>query len=302
MLNSLAAAGLPAAIIARRRWADCCSLKAGMGHVVVLTPRDDAELTQCISTCRLLGVDTATLGAGSNAVGSDDDDHAAVVIRLAKNGHFADLTPLGDGLYRVGAAALLGPALAALARLGAGGFAGLSGIPGSIGGAAAMNAGANGQDFGQAVVALEGSDRRDGTPQVLPCRPGGWSYRRSPRPDWLIVTSVTLSLQSVHPAAELALINAERQRRQRVTPIGASAGSVFLNPAPELSAGKLIESAGCKGWSRGPFAVSEQHANWIVNASRLPGSAQDCRALVDAIRKQVQAVHDLDLHTEWRFF
>ncbi|MDD4540333.1 MAG: FAD-binding protein [Lentisphaeria bacterium] len=302
LLNSLAAAGLPGDIIARRRWADCCSLKAGMGHVVILTPRNPAELAQSLSACRSIGVATATLGAGSNAVGSDDDDHAAVIIRLAKNGPFADITPLGDDRYRVGAAALLGPALTALARLGAGGFAGLSGIPGSIGGAAAMNAGANGQDFGQAVVAMEGFDRRDGTPQVLPCQPDAWSYRHSPRPDWLIVTSVTLSLQPVHPTAELARIHAERQRRQRVTPTGASAGSVFLNPTPELSAGKLIEGAGCKGWSRGPFAVSEQHANWIVNTSRQPGSAQDCRSLVDAIKKQVHAVHDLDLHTEWRFF
>ena len=302
LLDSLAATGLPVDIIARRRWADCCSLKAGLGHVVILTPRNATELTQSLSACRSIGVATAILGAGSNAVGSDDDDHAAIIIRLAKNGHFADLAPLGDGLYRVGAAALLGPALAALAHQGAGGFAGLSGIPGSIGGAAAMNAGANGQDFGQAVVAMEGIDRRDGTPQVLPCRPDEWSYRHSPRPDWLIVTSVTLSLQPVNPAAEIALIHAERQRRQHVTPPGASAGSVFLNPTPELSAGKLIESAGCKGWSRGAFAVSEQHANWIVNASRQPGSAQDCQTLIDAVKKKVQAVHDLDLHTEWRFF
>ena len=83
LLDSLAATGLPVDIIARRRWADCCSLKAGLGHVVILTPRNATELTQSLSACRSIGVATAILGAGSNAVGSDDDDHAAIIIRLA---------------------------------------------------------------------------------------------------------------------------------------------------------------------------------------------------------------------------
>jgi UDP-N-acetylmuramate dehydrogenase len=302
LANALVAAGLAADIVTQRPWADCCRIKAGLGQVVILTPRDKRELTQCLTVANSLGLDKAILGAGSNAIGSDKDFDKTVVIRLAKTGPFVAIDSLGDGLYRVGAAFLLASAIKALARLGAGGFAGLSGIPGSVGGAAAMNAGANGQDFGQAIVALEGIDRCNGTVQALPCRTNSWSYRCSPRPDWLLLTSVLLRLQPVQPAAELARIHAEGRRRQRVTPPGASAGSVFLNPSPEISAAKLIDSAGCKGWSRGPFAVSQEHANWIVNGSRQPGSAKDCRGLVDDIKKQVQAVHGMELISEWCFF
>ena len=278
-------------------WAKICSLKAGTGSVLLFEPDTPEELQDCLQA---LGKKLLILGNGTNLVGSDAPEPMPV-LRLGKKGIFGNLSPISDNRFRVGCACNLSQLLRQLAALGYGGFSGISGIPGTLGGALAMNAGANGQEIGWVVEAIEGVDLRSGHPWLWCLEQGGWGYRQSPIPQGVIATQAVLKMQSVDPAAENRLLGAEVQRRRKVTPTGASAGSVFRNPSAEQPAGRLLEQAGCKGMSEGVFSVSEQHANWIVNLSRAPGSALDCRKLTQRMQQKVREQFAIDLHCEWRW-
>ena len=109
-----------------------------------------------------------------------------------------------------------------------------------------------------------------------------------------------LRLRQVEPESEMAAVTAEKQRRARVTPSGFSAGSVFRNP-PEAPAGKMLEEAGCKGLVQGNLMVSCQHANWIVNPTREPASAEDALRLTEIMADKVLASHGVRLQCEWKF-
>ena len=278
-------------------WAKVCSLKAGTGSVLLFEPDTPKELQEVLQA---LGKPPLILGNGTNLVGSDSSEPMRI-LRLGKKGIFGNLSPITGNLFRAGCACNLSQLLRQLASMGFGGLSGLSGIPGTLGGALAMNAGANGQEIALAVEAIEGWDLCSRQPWLWRREQGGWGYRQSPVPAGVIATQAVLHLQTVDPAAENRLLAAEVQRRKKVTPAGASAGSVFRNPSVENPAGRLLEQAGCKGLSEGVFSVSEQHANWIVNLPRIPGSAEDCRKLTQRMQQKVRELFAIDLHCEWRW-
>ena len=278
-------------------WAKACTLKAGMGFLQLYEPDKLSELRHCLQT---VGQIPLLLGRGSNLVGSDSTSPIPV-LRLAKGADFGTILALSENCFRVGCALNLAELLSTLAARGYGGLAGLSGIPGSLGGALAMNAGANGQEISAAVEQVDGWDLQHDRPWQWRKEEGGWAYRQSPIPSGVIVLHAILRFQKIAPSTETSQIAAERKRREKATPAGASAGSVFRNPAPEQPAGRLLEQAGCKGLSAGAFSVSVQHANWIVNCSRTPGKAEDCRRLVNEMQQKVHEKFAVDLHCEWRW-
>jgi len=281
------------------RWSRLTSLRAGMGEVSVFRPKSAEELSALLQARQAGRVPPLSpLGAGTNLLGYDDSQPLAMV-RLATGEEFSSVLPLGNGLFRLGTANLLGRTLEQLAADGYGGLAGLAGIPGTLGGALAMNAGANGQEIAEAVRAIEGVDLESGESWNWQAEQGGWGYRQSPVPRQVLLTSAVLQLQAVSPDEEKARISAEWQRRQRVTPRGASAGSVFRNP-PCAAAGRLLEEAGCKGLQRGAFQVSQQHANWIVNETGGEGSAEDCLNLLREMQRRVLNNCHISLQPEWR--
>jgi len=278
-------------------WAQVCSLKAGSGKLVLFEPNSLAELLECrqATAGKLL-----ILGNGSNLVGSDAIEPMQV-LRLGRKGCFGSISNVSENRFRVGCAGNLSQILRRLAMQGYGGLSGLSGIPGTLGGALAMNAGANGQEIGAYVLEIEGLDLRSGQAWHWRRGQGGWAYRRSPVPGTVVALQALLELQKVDVDQENMLLTAERRRRQKVTPAGASAGSVFRNPATEQAAGYLLEMAGCKELSSGAYSVSQQHANWIVNLSRQPGKAQECRKLVQIMQEKVQEKFNITLQCEWRW-
>lgn len=281
-------------------WHELTTLRCGLGRVNLLQPCTHDELGRIVEDCVRQGCAPLLLGGGSNTVGCDQASEVPV-IRLGDRGELADCRLLPDGGVLAGAGARLSMVLRQAAKAGLGGLAGLSGIPGSLGGAAAMNAGANGQDIGSAVRALTGIDLASGRAWRWSAGSGGWSYRRSPVPAGVLLTEVLLQLCRVDTAAENALFQAEMCRRRRVTPAGASAGSVFKNPAPDCPAGRLLESCGCKELRCGALAVSQSHANWIVNLGGEAAAASDARTLVDMMRERVRAGTGIELHCEWRW-
>ena len=204
------------------QWASLSIIHAGLGNCRLALPETMAELQQAVEE----HPDAPILGNGSNLIGMDSDSYA---IRLPLHGEFGVISQNGN-LFTVGAAIPLTFFLRRAAELGYGGYAQLAGIPGTIGGVVKMNAGALGKEIGSAVRKLKGLNLKTNSPWEAEYALSEWHYRTSPIPSDIIITSVTFELLSVNATQELQEITQELQRRKRVTPEGASCGSVFRNP------------------------------------------------------------------------
>ena len=222
------------------------------------------------------------VGLGSNLLVADAGWHG-VVLRLT--GELKDISVSGERLACGGGAPL--PRAAATAqRAGLSGLEPLAGIPGTIGGAVAMNAGAFGASIGGLVESVELC-----LPGEVSTRSGDmleFGYRGAALPAGSVVSRVILTLAPGAPPAIAGRMDELRARRERSQPSGRSCGSVFKNPGPEaggLSAGRLLDEAGCKGMAAGGAAVSEKHANFIIN--RGGARTADVVALMDRCRRRV---------------
>lgn len=248
---------------------------------LLVIPRSAAELQAVMALLFSEGVQPVVLGLGSNVLISDHGIRG-VVVKIGKGLDHVQI----DGT-RVTAEA--GAALPALAlRTAQHGLAGLefaAGIPGSVGGAVVMNAGAHGHAMDELVetvdvLAPEGSRR-------LTCAALGFGYRTSALQTLpCVVTVVTLVLRSEDPAAIRARMDTWLAHRGATQPIGPpSSGCVFRNP-PGDHAGRLIDLAGGKGAAVGGARVSTLHANYIINEGG--ASAADVLKLAEQIRQGVR--------------
>jgi len=188
------------------------------------------------------------------------------------------------------------------------GFEWAVGVPGSLGGAVAMNAGGHGSDMARSVVAATvatldippGADGAVAT-EVWDLTRLDYSYRRSSIGPHHVVVGARLGLGRGDRAAGAETMRAIVRWRRQHQPGGQNAGSVFTNPAgpePSPSAGRLVEAAGLKGRRLGSAEVSAKHANFIQ--ADPGGSAVDVVALMDLVRTEVRLRFGVDLHTELR--
>jgi UDP-N-acetylmuramate dehydrogenase len=235
------------------------------------------------------------LGRGSNVL-IDDAGLPGLTLHLAKS--LQNLTRHG-GTLRAGAGVSLPRLAQAAARLGFAGFEFLAGIPGTVGAAVRLNAGAEGQSLAGVLKRVWVT-----TPQLqlLELTPPdlGLGYRTSLLlnfPHWLVVEA---EFNLAHPAnpeairARMAELIAQRKTRQPANP--RSCGSVFRNPPGGPAAGWLIEAAGFKGHRLGDALVSRKHANFILNAGR--ATAAQVKALMDEIQKKVWQTQGVSLERE----
>ncbi len=254
-------------------------------------PADVNEIKLLLGTVKSAGVPLLIMGKGTNLLVRDGGLRGvAVQLGSAFNYFRAEGTEVV-----VGAGALLSH----LARKAAdGGLSGLefaSGIPGTVGGGVIMNAGAFGGTVGGLVREL-GFVNFDGEPGRIGHEEIVFGYRWSSlRENKGVITDCRLSLEEDYPGkiAERMreMIEVRRQRQPRLP----SAGSVFRNH-PSIPAGKLVETAGGKGLCVGGARVSEEHANFIVNAGG--ATAGDILDLIDMIRERVMKTHGIDLELE----
>ncbi|MCG0994510.1 UDP-N-acetylmuramate dehydrogenase [Acetobacter indonesiensis] len=235
------------------------------------------------------------LGACSNVI-IRDGGLDGFVIRLARG--FADVTVEQDGLV-VGAACLDATVAEHAAQAGLGGLEFLAGIPGSIGGAVRMNAGAYGSDI---AAVLDWADivTRDGSLVRLDAGALNFGYRRSGLPEGALVVRARLRGVPANPADIAARIADVRTSREQSQPVRArTGGSTFRNPDPELSrrkAWELIDAAGCRGLMLGGAQVSEKHCNFLINTGT--ATASDLEALGEEVRKRVEQNSGVSLHWE----
>ncbi len=207
------------------------------------------------------------------------------------------LAPKQDGKYYVSAQAgvLLGKvgSLAAAEELT--GLEFCTGIPGSVGGAVWMNAGAYGTEMKDVVADITLIDGQ-GEKKLLRCGEIAFAYRTSNLPADVIICGVRFVLQkgqAVRIRERMAEIIKLRQEKHPLK--YPNAGSVFKN-LPEMPAGKLIEELGLKGVRRGDVQISKMHANFIVNKGQ--GTASDMEALIAFVQEQIRKERGIDLETE----
>lgn len=239
-------------------------------------------------------VEWTVLGKGSNVLASDAGYEGAVLV-LGRD--FKKHTVDGEHI-RSGAAV----SLAALVQDAFGrGLSGLEfavGVPGTLGGALAMNAGSREEWIGAIVESVTLFSPQTG----LTCIRGSevrWGYRSTDLPKRGVICEASLRVEPGEPERIRRVMEASLNRRKKSQPLGKpSAGSVFVNP-PGDSAGRLIEAAGLKGARVGGAQVSEVHANFIVNAGG--ASAADVLELVRLIRETVEDGYGVELKPEIRF-
>lgn len=257
------------------------SFRIGGPALLFATPPDAEALRQLLAFCADERLPWLVLGRGTNLL-VGDAGYNGLVIHMGKAWSWLRIS---GQTVEAGA----GYPLPALARKAAeAGLAGLefaAGIPGSTGGAVAMNAGAFGASIA-AVVRDVDCVLPSGEACSLTNTEMGFAYRHSRAlAEGIIVVGVRLALTPGRPediARRMADFQAQRKARQPLT--SWSAGSVFRNP-PGDAAGRLIEAAGCKGMRRGGALVSPKHANFIVNTGG--ATAADVATLMAEIQRRV---------------
>jgi UDP-N-acetylmuramate dehydrogenase len=254
----------------------------------VVTPAATRAVPGLLATCRTLGLPVTVLGNGTNTL-VRDGGIAGVVVRLSA---CTAITPLGaDAL--VAEAGVAFPKLAReAARRGLKGLA--IGIPGTVGGAVRMNAGAHGAQLADVLECIDIATFA-GDVLTLPAHRLGLAYRTSDLPQGIVLTAV-FNLEAGDPAEIKAEMDRHLDKRSQTQPILVpNAGSVFKNPPGDFAA-RLIEAAGCKEWSQGDAQVSARHANFIVNHGK--ARAADVLALVERVRQRVREASGVTLELE----
>lgn len=261
-----------------------------------IQPKTRRELAGALSVLRERGIPFLLLGNGSNMLVADAGIRGAVVCTTE-----LDEVRIGEDGYTLTAeaGALLGRVARRAQRAGLTGVEFAGGIPGSVGGAVFMNAGAYDGQMAGVVEQTEYLDEA-GETHTLTGEEHGFAYRGSvfrAHPDWTVVRS-TLRLQPGDPAAILDKMNDFAQRRRDKQPLNfPSAGSTFKRPEGYF-AGRLIEDAGLKGVSVGAAQVSEKHAGFLIN--RGGATCDDMLRLIELVQQRVREQFGVELECEVR--
>ena len=266
----------------------------------LVTPRPEAEVAGVVSTCEAAGIPWRVLGLGSNVL-APDEGLDGVTLLLADN--FAAVEVLPGGLVRAAAGATNAAVAAAARDAGLAGYEFASGIPGTIGGAAIMNAGAYEGQFSDVAVEVRCLVPSEGSWRVanVPAPEAAWGYRQSRmmRESW-VVLGATLQLRADSPAAIAARMEELRERRESKQPLEMpSAGSTFKRPEGHF-AGALIQEAGCQGLRVGGAQVSTKHAGFVVNVG--DATAADVLALIAEVQRRVHETTGVQLEPEVRLW
>lgn len=270
--------------------ADITWFRAGGPAQVLFSPADEADLAYFLKH-KPTGLPVFVIGLGSNLL-VRDGGVPGVVIRLGRG--FAEIKAEPGNRLRAGTAVPDVKVARAAADAGIAGLAFYRGIPGSIGGALRMNAGAHGRETKDVLIAARAVDAQ-GNIHVLSLADMGFTYRHSGVPDDWIFTEALYEGAPGDPAAILREMDEVAEYREKNQPIKErTGGSTFKNP-PGRSAWKLIDEAGCRGFRVGGAQVSEKHCNFLINDKGASG--EDIERLGETVRARVKAKAGVTL--EW---
>ena len=281
-----------------RRFAELTSLRVGGAIDWVFVPETEEAAAALVGELDAAGIGWRVLGAGSNVLADDEEHHYVVVSMREVKG-----TALFEGeRVSVSAGYSLPRLCVDAARRGLAGIEGLGGIPGTVGGALWMNAGAFGHEIGNVVETVRVA--RGGRVVAVRGSEIEWNYRHTSFRDGELLLGVTLRLRPDDSAKIVERMAEVKRQRMETQPHGArSAGCFFKNPPGSgLSTGRMIDEMGMKGEKRGGAVVSPVHANFIVTEGD-DARASDAFALAEEIRERIRRERGIELEYEvelWR--
>ncbi|MFI5349634.1 MAG: UDP-N-acetylmuramate dehydrogenase [Elusimicrobiota bacterium] len=252
------------------------------------------EVLAVLRIARDFGVPFFTLGWGSNLLVRDRGVRG-IVLRL--NGEFSSVEFSSGARVRAGAAVRVPQLVVACAEKGLSGLEPIVGVPGTVGGALAMNAGTRDGEIGPRVLEVEAADPTALAVRKLSGSELAFSYREGPLKN-LVALSCLLQLKPGVKADIMTVVARYQQKRQQTQPIHTfNVGSTFKNP-PGRFAAQMIEQLGLKGHAIGGARVSPLHANFIENFAG--AKASDVLALVDLIRERAREIFGVGLELEMK--
>ena len=269
------------------------TIKIGGPADLFIEPSSVENLKKVMSVIEKNGLKWRAIGRGSNLLVSDNGIEGVVI----KLGPGLDQLDINDTEITVGGGYSLVSLATSISKKGLSGLEFASGIPGSVGGAVYMNAGAHGSDISR-ILTKAHILFDDGSMEWLTVEEMEFSYRTSilqkKRPG--IVVEAVFKLAQGDRAAIVAQMQKNKDYRKETQPWNfPCAGSIFRNPLPNY-AGKLIEDAGLKGYSIGGAKISEMHGNFIVNAGN--ATADDVLSLIQYVKDTIFNLYQVKMETE----
>ena len=267
------------------------SYRIGGPAAVMMFPDSESEITALLKLVHAARLPLLVIGKGSNLLISDYGWEGAAI-------HLGDNLAgwwFKDGKAYTMAGTPLLDFIRACSETGLGGLEKLAGIPGTVGGALKMNAGAFGQEIGTVTDTVHGCSI-DGSPFSIRGPEIGFSYRKAPGLEDIVLTRSCFQLLESDPEALKKEIEASLAKRAAKQPLSCpSCGSVFKRPEGHY-AGALIEAAGLKGKKVGGAMISPKHAGFIVNTAK--AAAADVYALIRLIEKKIEGEFGVTLERE----
>ena len=291
LVSELSAAmpGLRGRLIANQPMADITWFRVGGPAEAMFSPADEEDLSYFLAHLPA-NIPVTAVGVGSNLLVRDGGIEG-VVIRLARG---FNETSVEGNLIRAGTAVPDVRLAQVAAEAGLSGLAFYRGVPGSIGGALRMNAGAYQRETKDVLVEARAVDRR-GKLHVLKNSDFNFSYRHSELPMDFIATQATFRGEPGDKATIKAEMEKITEAREATQPIKSrTGGSTFKNP-PGKKSWQLIDAAGCRGLVVGDAQVSELHCNFLINRGQATGA--DIEALGEEVRRRVKEHSGVEL--EW---
>ena len=277
-------------LIANQPMADLTWFRVGGPAQILFSPADEEDLAYFLSNLAD-DIPVTVVGLGSNLL-VRDGGVPGVMIRLGRG--FNEIA-IEEGRVRAGSAAPDVKVARAAADAGLAGLAFYRGVPGAIGGALRMNAGAYGRETKDALLEARAIDRK-GKLHVLKNADMGYSYRHSKAPQDFIFTQAIYRGEPGEAAAIAAEMEQITEARESTQPVKSrTGGSTFKNP-PGHKAWQLIEAAGCRGLVVGDAQVSEMHCNFLINRGNATGA--DIENLGEEVRRRVRDTSGVALDWE----
>lgn len=285
-------------IIDSPKLAERTTLRLGGPAIAEITVCEAVDALKVGGACQSLGGTPLVLGAGSNIL-ADDGTLPLVLIRPKFDSTMSLHEEDGVALVRVGSGVRLPRLLARCAHWGLSGLEGLCGIPGTVGGAVAMNAGSYGCETGAHLKSVRIFSPATGVVDVAAdfLKFGYRSMQIFGLSTWFFVIHATFALTHSPMNGITKVMRHNFFKKKSTQPVTAwSAGCVFKNPSPEQPAGKILEQAGFKGKSLGGMAFSSLHANFLINEGR--GSAAAAFDLLAMAQEAVYSQNGIKLEKE----
>jgi len=274
---------------------DHTTYKVGGKAICAVIPEDENKLITLLSYLRENNIKYKVLGNGSNVI-FNNSGYNGVIVKLDNFNH---LNIINNKII-VGAGYPLNKLALRVSRLGFTGMEFAAGIPGTVGGAVYMNAGAYKSDMGYILTSIKVLTP-DYEIKVMKNKELDFHYRSSflqNNKDYICLEA-TITLIKGNSDEIIEIIDERKKRRVETQPLEyPSAGSVFRNPEGDF-AGRLIEEIGYKGKSIGGAMVSEKHANFIINTGNATG--EEIKKLINEIKKKEKEKYNIELKVEQEF-